>query len=158
MSMVDRAGPKPHCSSGRICCASQKSLRRLATIFSSTLPAWETSETPRKLLQSDRSDCNNFRGISLVSHAGKVLLKIVANHLSDFCEAQQILPAGAIHHRHAVRSSPTPGTGPTNENPAVHVLRRPPEGLRLGRLKTVVEGAGPGRRTVRDDRRHPPNP
>ena len=56
MSMVDRAGRKPHCSSGSICCASQKSLRRLATIFSSTLPAWETSEIPRKLLQSDRSD------------------------------------------------------------------------------------------------------
>ena len=42
--------------------------------------------------KSDRSDCNNFRGISLVSHAGKVLLKIVANRRSDFCEAQQILP------------------------------------------------------------------
>ena len=42
--------------------------------------------------KSDRSDCNNFRGISLVSHARKVLLKIVANRLSDFCEAQQILP------------------------------------------------------------------
>ena len=56
MSMVDRAGRKPHCSSGSICCASQKSLRRLATIFSSTLPAWETSEIPRKLLQSDWSD------------------------------------------------------------------------------------------------------
>ena len=42
--------------------------------------------------KSDRSDCNNFRGISLVSHAGKVLLKIVASHLSDFCKAQQILP------------------------------------------------------------------
>ena len=54
MSMVDHAGWKPHCSSGSICCASQKkSLRRLGTIFSSTLPAWETSEIPRKLLQSD---------------------------------------------------------------------------------------------------------
>ena len=42
--------------------------------------------------KSDRSDCNNFREISLVSHAGKVLLKIVANCLSDFCEAQHILP------------------------------------------------------------------
>ena len=56
LSMVDRAGRKLHCSSGSICCALQKSLRRLATIFSSTLPAWETSEIPRKLLQSDRSD------------------------------------------------------------------------------------------------------
>ena len=25
------------------------------------------------------------------------------------------LPAGAIRHRHAVRSTPTPGTGPTEE-------------------------------------------
>ena len=56
MSMVDRAGRKPRCSSGSICCASQKSLRRLATIFSSNLPAWETREIPLKLLQSDRSD------------------------------------------------------------------------------------------------------
>ena len=56
MSMVDHAGRMPHCSSGSICCASQKSLRQLATIFSSTLPAWETSEISRKLLQSDRSD------------------------------------------------------------------------------------------------------
>ena len=62
---------------------------------------WREEEIPQewkdatiKVLykKSDQSDCNNFRGISLVSHAGKVLLKIVANHLSDFCEAQQILP------------------------------------------------------------------
>ena len=42
--------------------------------------------------KSGRSDCNNLRGISLVFHAGKVLLKIVANRLNDFCEVQQILP------------------------------------------------------------------
>ena len=42
--------------------------------------------------KSDRSDCNNYRGISLLSHAGKVLLKIVANRLSDYCEAHGILP------------------------------------------------------------------
>ena len=68
------------------------------------------------------------------------------------------LPAGAIHHRHAVRSPLTPGTGSTEEHPAVHVVGRSPEGLRLGRPRTVVEGAGPGRRNVRDDRRHPPVP
>ena len=56
MSMVDRVGRKPHCSSSSICCASQKSLRRLATIFRSTLPAWETSEILQKVLQLDRTD------------------------------------------------------------------------------------------------------
>ena len=40
--------------------------------------------------KSDRS--NNYRGISLLSHAGKMLLKIVANHLSDYCKAHGILP------------------------------------------------------------------
>ena len=62
---------------------------------------WRREEIPQewkyatiKVLhkKSDRSDCSNFRGISLASHAGKVLLKIVANRLSDFCEAQQMLP------------------------------------------------------------------
>ena len=42
--------------------------------------------------KSDRSNCNNYRGISLLSHAGKVLLKIVANRLSNYCEAPGILP------------------------------------------------------------------
>ena len=53
------------------------------------------------------------------------------------------LPAGAIHHQCAVRSPPTPGTAPTEKNPAVCVLRRRPEGVRLGRPRTVMEGDGP---------------
>ena len=46
----------------------------------------------RVFAKPDRSNCNNYRGISLLSHAGKVLLKIVANRLSDYCEAHGILP------------------------------------------------------------------
>ena len=73
-------------------------LRHFDAIF---VRVWRGEEIPQewknatiKVLykKSDQSACNNFRGISLVSHAGKVLLKIVANRLSDFCEAQQILP------------------------------------------------------------------
>ena len=37
------------------------------------------------------SDCNNYRGISLVVHAGKALLKIVASCLSNDCETGGIL-------------------------------------------------------------------
>ena len=54
---------------------------------------WLTGEVPQqwkdaiiKVLhkKKDRTDCNNYRGISLVAHAGKVLLKIVASRLSNY--------------------------------------------------------------------------
>ena len=40
----------------------------------------------------DRTDCNNYRGFSLVGHAGKVLLKIVASRHSNYCESEELLP------------------------------------------------------------------
>ena len=39
----------------------------------------------------DRTECGNYRGISLVAHAGKILLKIIARHLSECCERVGIL-------------------------------------------------------------------
>ena len=39
-----------------------------------------------------RTECGNYRGLSLVVHAGKVLLRVVANRLGDFCEEAGILP------------------------------------------------------------------
>ena len=52
---------------------------------------WKDATTKVLYKKSYRSNCNNYRGISLLSHAGKVLLKIVANRLSDYCEAHGIL-------------------------------------------------------------------
>ena len=34
--------------------------------------------------KKDRSDCNNYRGISLVAHSSKVLLKVLASRLSNY--------------------------------------------------------------------------
>ena len=48
--------------------------------------------TIKVLHKKDRTECSNYRGLSLVAHAGKVLLKIVANRLGDFCEEAGILP------------------------------------------------------------------
>ena len=31
----------------------------------------------------DRPECDHYRGISLVAHAGKILLKIIARRLSE---------------------------------------------------------------------------
>ena len=42
--------------------------------------------------KGDKMECGNYRGISLVSHAGKALLKVVARRLSAYCEAKGLLP------------------------------------------------------------------
>ena len=42
--------------------------------------------------KGDKTECGHYRGISLVSHAGKVLLKVVARRLSAYCEAKGLLP------------------------------------------------------------------
>ena len=62
---------------------------------------WMTGKVPQgwkyatiKVLhkEKNRTECSNYRGLSLVAHAGKVFLKIVANRLGDFCEEAGILP------------------------------------------------------------------
>ena len=58
------------------------------------------SPSPTEKMRSSRSftkrgitlSCNNYRRISLVAHAGKVLLKIFASRLGNYCEARGILP------------------------------------------------------------------
>ena len=42
--------------------------------------------------KGDKAEGGNYRGISLVSHAGKVLLKVVARSLSAYCETRGLLP------------------------------------------------------------------
>ena len=42
--------------------------------------------------KKDRTESGNYRGISLVAHAGKIVLKILARHLSKYCERVGILP------------------------------------------------------------------
>ena len=42
--------------------------------------------------KGDETECGNYRGISLVSHADKVLLKVVARRLGAYCEAKGLLP------------------------------------------------------------------
>ena len=42
--------------------------------------------------KKDRAECGNYRGISLVAHASKIMLKILARRLSEYCERVGILP------------------------------------------------------------------
>ena len=41
--------------------------------------------------KKDRAECGNSRGISLVAHARKTPLKIIARHLNEYCERVGIL-------------------------------------------------------------------
>ena len=40
----------------------------------------------------DRTECGNYRGITLIAHAVKILLKIIARHLSEYCVRVRIMP------------------------------------------------------------------
>ena len=62
---------------------------------------WMGSKVPQQWIytivmvlhkKKDRAECGNYRGVSLVGHAGKILLKIIARHLSEYCERVGILP------------------------------------------------------------------
>ena len=44
----------------------------------------------------DRTEYGNYRDISLIVHACKILLKIIARRLSDYCERVRILPEEQI--------------------------------------------------------------
>ena len=70
-------------------------LHRLSTLI------WRQGEVPQQWKDAvitvlhkkgDKTECGNYHGISLVSHAGKVLLKVVARRLSACCEARGLLP------------------------------------------------------------------
>ena len=49
--------------------------------------------------KKDRTECGHYRGISLVAHAGKVLLEVIAARLSDYCERENILPEEHVRFR-----------------------------------------------------------
>ena len=53
---------------------------------------WKDTITMVLHKKKDRTERGNYRGISLVAHAGKILLKINARHLSEYCERVGILP------------------------------------------------------------------
>ena len=48
--------------------------------------------TIKVLHKKDKTECRNYRAISLVAHAGKILLEIIARRLSGYCESAGILP------------------------------------------------------------------
>ena len=114
--------------------------------------------------KDDRTECGKYRSISIVAHAGKVLLKIVATRLSAYCEVRGLLPeeqCGFCSHRSttdiifAVRR---PRVGKESARTAVSVFHRPAEGIRLCRPHTSLADARSLWSTAADDRGDPPIP
>ena len=46
--------------------------------------------------KKDQTECGNYRRISLVAHAGNILLEIMARHLSEYRERVGILPRNRV--------------------------------------------------------------
>ena len=76
--------------------------------------AWSTGDVPQpwkdatiKVLHKtkDRSDCNNYQGISLVAHSDKVSLKMVLSCLSNYRKAKGVLPEEQCGFAQHVRQS-----------------------------------------------------
>ena len=42
--------------------------------------------------KGDKTECGNYRDISLVSHEGKVLLEGISRRLTTYCEDKRMLP------------------------------------------------------------------
>ena len=70
-------------------------------LFDVAVRIWRGGEVPQQWKdviimvlhkKKDRTECGNYRGISLVAYAGKILLKIIARRLSEYCERVGILP------------------------------------------------------------------
>ena len=53
---------------------------------------WKDAITMVLHKKMDRTECGDYRGISLVAHAGKILLKLIVRRLSEYYERVGILP------------------------------------------------------------------
>ena len=55
--------------------------------------------------ERDRTEDGNYRGTSLVAHAGRVLLNVIVGRLSDCCEREGIPPEEQCAFRPHQRST-----------------------------------------------------
>ena len=81
--------------------------------------------------KKDRTKCGNYRGISLVANAGKILPNIIARRSSEYCERVGVLPeeewfpTEPFYHRDDVCNLSAIGVSAEETNYAVCMLYRP---------------------------------
>ncbi|CAM9833208.1 unnamed protein product, partial [Sphacelaria rigidula] len=128
----------------------------------------EWKDTIIKVLckKQDPYECGNYRGISLRSHAGKVVLKIDTTRLSTNCEWKGILPEAQCGFRPGrstvdmmfINCTQTSRTGPREKSSSVHVLHRSPRSVRLSGPLSSLESSSALLYTHQGDFHHPPIP
>ena len=97
--------------------------------------------------KKDRTECGNYRGISLAAHAGKILLKNIARHFSKYCERVGILPEehsgfrpNSSTTRYNVCDSSVAGAGAEETNSTLCMLYRPYKSVRLRQSNSPLSG------------------
>ena len=93
---------------------------------------WEDAIVMVLHKKMDRTECGNYRSISLVAYAGKILLKIIARRLSENCKRVGILPGEQSGFRPNRSTTDmmfvirrVTGAGAEETNSAVCMLYRP---------------------------------
>ena len=89
--------------------------------------------------KEDRTECGNYRGISLVAHAGKILLNEVHRSLpqrvlrarGDPAGGTEWFPIEPFYHRYDVCDSLATGNGTEETDSVVCMLYRPHQSVRL---------------------------
>ena len=57
---------------------------------------WKYATIKVLLKKKYRTECGNYRGVSLVAQAGKVLLKVIAGRLSDLLRTREHFAGGTV--------------------------------------------------------------
>lgn len=107
------------------------------------------------------------RGISLVAHAGKAVLRIIALRIvarglgsffrvgADLAGRTVRIPAPKIDRRHNVRGPPTTGVATSEQCPTEHVLHRYVKDPRLCKPHALAVSASPIRSPGANGQGHP---
>ena len=68
----------------------------MRNVYEIVVAVWRRRRVPQHgkdaTKKKDRTECGNYRGISIVAHAGKLLLKVIAGRPSYYCEQESIIP------------------------------------------------------------------
>ena len=109
-------------------------LHRLTTLL------WREGKVPQQLKDTviivlhnkgDKTECGNYRGISLASHVGKIqeTQRLLLRRRDCYLRSSAV-STGSIDHGHDICGSQAAGNWMEGRRVSLHVLHRSPEGLR----------------------------